>query len=122
MGRVGNLIRGTVTLLVAACAILAGFEHSQAQEQPTSQGPTDSRQAAGEPSPTSEQRKKPKKVWTNDDMGEVKTSPVSELGQPSSPGANRGAHSSTTPSPQMVASYRKQLATLQAQQSLVEKQ
>ena len=67
------------------------------------------------------ERKKTKKVWTNDNLGEVSGSAISQVGnaKDSSP-ANRSA--AKPASPQVVAAFRKQLATLQAQLSDLEKQ
>jgi hypothetical protein len=71
--------------------------------------------------PSAAERKKTKKVWTNDDMGDASGSAISQVGDSknSSPGKSAAAK---TPSPQVVASFRKQLAIFQAQLSNVEKQ
>ena len=93
-----------------------GQEQSSPPEQP-------SPQASSEASPSSPAPKKPKKVWTNEEMQEVKGSPVSEVGLSGSGSAERNASRPLkAPSAQVIASYRKQLATLQAQQASIEKQ
>ena len=70
---------------------------------------------------SAEERKKAKKVWTNDNLNEVRGSAVSQVGNEK----NRAADKSTTAKPrssQAVAAFRKQLTALQAQLANVEKQ
>src|SRR4029077_14698702 len=71
--------------------------------------------------PSREEPKKTKKVWTNDNLGDVSGSAISQVGDASnsSPGKNAGAKPASS---QVVAALRKQLATLQAQLAGVEKQ
>jgi hypothetical protein len=67
------------------------------------------------------ERKKTKKVWTNDNLGEVSASAISQVGDTknSSPANSSAAKPA---SPQVVAAFRKQLAALQAQLSNLDKQ
>jgi hypothetical protein len=108
-------------LIVPISWALALAVLTSGQEQSSSQ-PQSSAQAASDAAPASAP-KKPKKVWTDENLQEVKDKPVSEVGQAQ---PNSVAPKSTglqqTPSPQLVASYRKQLATLRAQQASIEKQ
>jgi hypothetical protein len=70
--------------------------------------------------PSREEPKKTKKVWTNDNLGDVSGSAISQVGDArnSSPGKNTAAKPASS---QMVAAFRKQLATLQAQLAGVDK-
>ena len=70
--------------------------------------------------PSREETKKTKKVWTNDNLGDVSGSAISQVGDArnSSPGKNAAAKPASS---QMVAAFRKQLATLQAQLAGVDK-
>jgi hypothetical protein len=84
----------------------------------SSQAAVQESQAAA-PSPA--ERKKTKKVWTNENLGEVSASPISQIG------AAKENSSGKTPvakpaSSTEIASFRKQLASLQAQLADVEKQ
>jgi len=89
--------------------------HPQALPQKPSE--QDSQPASRSP----EERKKTKKVWTNENLGEVGGSPISQVG-----GANQGSSAKNAvakpASSQEIAAFRKQLATLQAQLENVEKQ
>jgi hypothetical protein len=70
--------------------------------------------------PSREEPKKTKKVWTNDNLGDVSGSAISQVGDArnSAPG-----NSSAKPAgSQLAASFRKQLTTLQAQLAGVDKQ
>jgi len=70
--------------------------------------------------PSPEEHKKTKKVWTNDNLGDVSGSAISQVGDARN---SSTANSSAKPaSSQVVAAYRKQLTTLQAQLAGVEKQ
>ena len=90
-----------------AYSSLASQDSASSQSQPTT--------------PSREEPKKTKKVWTNDNLGDVNGSAISQVGEArnSSPGKSATA---TPASSQVVAAYRKQLTTLQAQLAGVEKQ
>jgi hypothetical protein len=96
------------------------------QDSPSSQSQAPPQRASDHdtPSPDSSspaERKKNKKVWTNDNLDEVRGSTISQVGvAKNSPPANSSV--AKPPSPQAVAALRKELATLQAQLSNVEKQ
>ena len=119
-------------VILAAAALLPAFPAAASfpssalpsQDSPSSQVQASSQKASGQQSqpavPSPEEHKKTKKVWTNDNMGEVSGSAISQVGDArnSSPG-----NSSAKPaSSQVVAAFRKQLATLQVQLVGVEKQ
>jgi hypothetical protein len=71
--------------------------------------------------PSREEPKKTKKVWTNDNLGDVSGSAISQVGDErnSSPGKSATAKSASS---QVIAALRKQLTTLQPQLAAVEKQ
>jgi hypothetical protein len=71
--------------------------------------------------PSSAEPKKAKKVWTNDNLGAVSASPISQVGdaKDNSSGKKAAAKPATS---QEVAAFRKQLASLQIQLASVEKQ
>jgi hypothetical protein len=84
----------------------------------SSQSPVQESQAAA-PSPP--EPKKTKKVWTNENLGEVNRSPVSQVGDAKDNSSGKGPVAKPA-SLTEVASFRKQLAALQAQLAGVEKQ
>jgi hypothetical protein len=92
---------------------------------PSSQSQASPQKASEQESTTADEspaeRKKTKKVWTNENLGEVGGSAISQVGDAknSSPANSSAAKSA---SPQVVAAFRKQLATLQAQLSNLDKQ
>src|ERR1051326_3235695 len=84
-----------------------------------------SRQPAGEPVSPANQGKKVTKVWTNEDMGAVRSAPISQVGKTDPPIQSTNVSASSPVKPanaQLIGTYRKQLARLQAQQALTEKQ
>jgi hypothetical protein len=89
------------------------------QSQASQQKASEQESTAVDPSPA--ERKRTKKVWTNDNLGEVIGSAISQVGDAKN---SAPANSSATrqASPQVVAAFRKQLAALQAQLSNLEKQ
>src|SRR5260370_7397543 len=104
----------------------ASFPYSSlpAQDSPSSRSQTSS-QKASEPesqptTPSHQESKKTKKGWTNDNLGDVSGSAVSQVGDErnSSPGKNAAAKPASY---QVVAAYRKQLTALQAQLASLEK-
>jgi hypothetical protein len=112
-------------LVLSAAALMSAFSATASQASPSSQSQASAQKAsvqesqAADPSPV--ERKKTKKVWTNDNVGEASGCAISQLGdlKNNSPGKSAAAK---PPSPQVVAGLRKQLATFQAQLSDVEKQ
>lgn len=101
--------------LLSSFPIAASFLYSSAPSQDS---------ASSQPQPTTpprEEPKKTKKVWTNDNMGEVSGSAISQVGDEKN--GSFGKNPATKPvNSQMVAAYRKQLTTLQAQIVGVDKQ
>jgi hypothetical protein len=77
---------------------------------------------AAAPSPA--EPKKTKKVWTNENLGDVSASPISLIGDPKNPsGKNPVAKPVANPAtPAEIANFRKQLATLDKQVVGVEKE
>lgn len=79
--------------------------------------------ASSQPQPATpprEEPKKTKKVWTNENLGEVSASPISQVGDARN--GSQGNSNAKPPNPQVVAAFRKQLTTLQAQVTGVDKQ
>jgi len=108
-------------LILSAAALTSAFSaapsiHSSAR--PLQESPSSQSQAAD---PSAAERKKTKKVWTNDDMGGASGSATSQVGDSKNSALDKSA-AAKPPSPQVVAAFRKQLAIFQAQLSNVEKQ
>lgn len=89
------------------------------KSQASPQKASEQESTAADASPA--ERTKTKKVWTNDNLGEVSASAISQVGDTkhSSPANSSAAKPA---SPQVVAAFRKQLAALQAQLSNLDKQ
>ena len=71
--------------------------------------------------PPVDDHKKPKKVWTNENLHEVNTNGVSQVGDEKNRPAGKTAPGKA-PNSQVVASFRKQLVTLQSQAANVDKE
>jgi len=120
-------------LILVAGALISAFPSAAAthtsalplQDSPSSQSQASPQKASEQESTTADEspaeRKKTKKVWTNENLGEVSGSAISQVGNArnSSP-ANSSAAKPV--SPQVVAALRKQLAAFQAQLSNLDKQ
>lgn len=107
--------------ILSAAALISAFSAAaslRAFAWPLQDSPSSQPQAA---EPSAAERKKTKKVWTNDNMGEASGKAISELGDSKNSSPDKSA-AAKPPSPQVVAAFRKQLATFQAQLSNVEKQ
>jgi hypothetical protein len=101
--------------LVSAFPAVASFPSSALLSQ-------DSASSQSQPATTThEDPKKTKKVWTNDNLGDVSGSAISQVGEPKNGPSAKGAPARPT-SPQEIVTYRKQLAALQAQLAGVDKQ
>ena len=109
------LALGAVASLPCSTSATQDSPASSSQTSPQKPADPDSQPQA---TPTAE-RKKTKKVWTNDDLGggNVATQDTDE--KKSSTAKNVAVKPAT---PQEAAAFRKQLATLQAQLTNVEKQ
>ena len=113
--------------LLAASSATALFPYfpSPLQDSASSQpqaSPSKTSEPGSEPAtPTHQEPKKSKKVWTNDNLGEVSGSAISQMGdaKDSSPGSSTAAKPAGS---QVVAAFRKQLTALQAQLAGIEKQ
>jgi hypothetical protein len=109
------------TFLSAAAHISASplQDSLSSKSQASPQKASEQESTAADASPA--ERKKTKKVWTNDNLGEVSASAISQVGDTknSSPANSSAAKPA---SPQVVAAFRKQLAALQAQLSNLGKQ
>ena len=123
MNRQHILVTGALisAFLSAAAHISASPLHDSlsSKSQASPQNSSEQESTAADASPA--ERKKTKKVWTNDNLGEVSGSAISQVGDAknSSPANSSAAKPA---SPQMVAAFRKQLAALQAQLSNLDKQ
>jgi hypothetical protein len=111
-----------VSALPAAAA--ASAFHLRLQDSPSPQSQESSKKAGGQQpqaaDPSPEDRKKAKKVWTNDNLTEVSGSPISQIGAEKN--LSGGKSSAAKPANSQVAAFRKQLATLQAQMVNLDKQ
>jgi hypothetical protein len=116
--------------VIFAAALMSAFlaasltsSATQLQDSAQSQSQASSQKAQGSlpavPSP--EEHKKTKKVWTNDNLGDVSGSATSQVGERKSGSSTKGAPARPASS-QEIASYRKQLATLQGRLTGVDKQ
>lgn len=101
--------------LTWAFTATASFPYSSSRSQ-------DSAASQSQPAaPSREEPKKTKKIWTNDNLGDVSGSAISQVGDERNSSPGKGTAAKPT-SPQVVTAFRKQLATLQAQLTGVEKQ
>lgn len=125
------MVRGAVLFITAgmislgACALLVA-QNSAANDQnspPTAIAPAATDQTASADKKDSATAKKPKKVWTNDDMGDLhQNSTVSVVGKQKK---NTQANRYSPPAGQteyMVKMYRQQIDQLEAQADGIEKQ
>src|SRR5713101_2653245 len=120
-------------VIFAAAALLSAFPAAASfpysplplQDSAPSQSQASPHKASeGQSQPTTssqEEPKKTKKVWTNDNLGDVSGSAISQMGdaKDSSPGSRTAAKPASS---QLVAAFRKQLTALQAQLAGVDKQ
>src|SRR4029077_6934202 len=108
-------------VIFAAAALISAFPAGASF--PNSSSPSqDSTSSQSQPAPLpSEEPKKTKKVWTNDNMGDVNASAISLVGdaKKSSPGKST-APTPTPASPHVVAAFRKQFTALQAKTTAIE--
>ena len=102
--------KATLTLLVGVISSVTTPAVPRPQQSSSSQT------TAPEPEP-----KKPRKVWTNENLGEVGSNGVSQVGTLRK-GAVTGKSPATPANAQLVNNFRKQIAVLEAQRAGVEKQ
>src|SRR5579864_1393706 len=111
-------------VILAAAALISAFPAAAASfpnSSPPSQDPASSQSQPAPPPP--EEPKKTKKVWTNDNMGDVNASAISLVGDAKKTSPAKSTTPTPTPaSPQVVAAFRKQLTALQAQSAGIDKQ
>jgi len=110
-------------VIFAAAALISAFPAAASlpNSSPPSQDPASSQSQPAPP--PSEEPKKTKKVWTNDNMGDVNASAISLVGDAKKTSPAKSTAPTPTPaSPQVVAAFRKQLTTLQAQSAGIDKQ
>ena len=108
-------------LILSAAALMSAFPSAASiysSARPLQGSPSSQSQAVD---PSAAERKKTKKVWTNDDMGGESGSAISQVGDSKNSSPDKSA-AAKPPSPQVVTAFRKQLAIFQAQLSNVEKQ
>src|SRR6266478_731070 len=124
MAHTANSWRNTAAFLTLLCASAPSPSLCSWQDQGSSQSPASPPKAAGEQtqSAAAPERKKTKKVWTNDNMEEVRGNTISQVGDakndsgPGKPGTVQPA------SAQSLASFRKHLASFQVQQATLHDQ
>jgi hypothetical protein len=113
---------GVSAFSIAASSTLA---KSATQDSPASQSSSGPQAASGQPTSssanTSAEAKKPKKVWTNENLTEVSGSAISQVGDTRNSSSGKGVAAKPASS-QAVAYVRKQLAALQAQLNDIDKQ
>jgi len=110
-------------VIFAAAALILAFPAGASF--PNSSSPSqDPASSQSQPAPPpSEEPKKTKKVWTNDNMGDVNASAISLVGDAKKTSPAKSTAPTPTPaSPQVVAAFRKQLTALQAQSAGIDKQ
>ena len=95
------------------------------QDLPASQSPSASQATDGSATSndanTPAEPKKAKKVWTNENLAEVSGSAISQIGDAKNAASRKSAASKPANS-HVVASFRKQFATFQAQLTALDKQ
>jgi hypothetical protein len=120
-----RFILSAAALMSASAAAATHSSASPLQGSPSSQSQAAAQKASTQESQTADplpaERKKTKKVWTNDNMGEASGSAISQVGDSKNTSPDKSA-AAKPPSPQVVAAFRKQLAIFQAQLSNIEKQ
>ena len=111
---------GVSTFSIAASSTLA---KSATQDSPASQSSSGPQAASGQPtsSSASAEAKKPKKVWTNENLTEVSGSAISQVGDTRNSSSGKSVAAKPASS-QAVAYVRKQLAALQTQLNDIDKQ
>lgn len=115
----------TSVLIFSVAASSSSSATFDKQDSPASQPPaatqaTGTRAQSGDANAPPEP-KKVKKVWTNENLTEVSSSPVSQIGDV--PNGSSGKSAAAKPvSSQQVAGFRKQLAAYQAQLSGIDNQ
>ena len=120
----GRRFKCLARLLVFAVSVSYCFSAFAGQDSPASNSPappqtTGSAPAASGPdSPAGP--KKTKKVWTNENLTEVSSSPITQIGEVKNGSSAKSA--AAKPPASVVASFRKQLAALQAQVTFIDKQ
>ena len=120
-------------LILSAAALMSAFLAAVSiqssplplQASPSSQSQASAQKASAQESeaadPSGAERKKTKKVWTNDNMEEAGGSAISQVGDSKNSSLDKSA-AAKPPNSQVVAAFRKQLAAFQVQLSDVEKQ
>jgi hypothetical protein len=106
---------------LAVCGVLSGsmcFAQSPAPSASQSSSPATAPAQAQDATATTADAKKPKKVWTNEDVNGL-SGPISVVGNSKNSGK---ASSSAKADPQYIASTRKELAKLQSQLDDTDKQ
>jgi hypothetical protein len=121
----GRAFRCVSAVLLFAVSAASSFSTFAAQDSLASPSPASPQTASTPPTASgshcSTEPKKTKKVWTNENLAEVSGSAVSQIGDAKN--GSSGKSSTTKPaSPQVVATFRKQLAALQTQLTYIDKQ
>ena len=114
----GRALRCVVVVLLLAFLAASSFSRPTRQDSAASAPPA-APQTAGSTSST--EPKKTKKVWTNENLPEVSGSAISQIGDAKNGSSGKSAITKPA-SPQVVASFRKQLTSLQTQLTSIDKQ
>jgi hypothetical protein len=119
-------------VIVFVAALLSAFTasaspsrlHWPARDSSSPQSQEMSKKSGGQESqaadPSAEEGKKTKRVWTNDNLKEVNSSGVSQVG--SDKNISSGKNAPVKPASPQAAAIRKQISTLQAQLANLDKQ
>jgi hypothetical protein len=121
-------MKPVMTLFVAPFLLVlpaAAASHLRFQDSATPQSQKLSKKSGVQESQaadsTPEERKRAKKIWTNDNLNEVSGSAVSQIGNEKDRPAGKSA-GAKPPSSQVVTSFRKQVTALQGQFANLEEQ
>ena len=111
--------------VVSATSAFA-FSIPAPQDSSSSQAAAGSPAASGQP-PQSDvtspaEPKKTKKLWTNDNLTDVSGSAISQVGEVKNGGSGKAVATAKPASPQVIATFRKQLASAEAQLTAIDKQ
>ena len=120
----GHRFRCLAPLLVFAVSVANSFSTFARQDLPASELPAPPQTTGSPPTASGPDSpaglKKTKKVWTNESLTEVSSSPITQIGEVKSGSSAKSA--ATKPPASVVASFRKQLTSLQAQVTSIDKQ
>ena len=102
--------------LLVLCAALAASAQ-QTPPPPQEQAPA-SRNAAATPAPPAQPSKKPRKVWTDDDLSTLTGTGISVVGTPAQPGKNSSLRSNSETAKEAAKEKEKQKVIAQLREAL----